>query len=108
MIYRTGSKDFAEIRNHISGRDLAIIGIIADLRLMSGRQIEILHSRGTRVSERRIKGRPPSDGSTCSRSNTGSPEPTNRRSPSWFQGLRLRPGASWPPTATPYKPTASL
>lgn len=42
MIYRTGSKDFAEIRHRISGRDLAIIGMIADLRLMSGRHIEMM------------------------------------------------------------------
>ena len=42
MIHRTGSKDFAEIRHLISGRDLAIVGIIADLRLMSGRQIEMM------------------------------------------------------------------
>ena len=42
MSVRAGSRDLAEIRERISGRDLAILGMISDLHLMSGRQIEMM------------------------------------------------------------------
>src|ERR1019366_9149983 len=38
-----GPKGLRQLRSELSGRDLAIIGQVADLRLMSARQIETIH-----------------------------------------------------------------
>jgi hypothetical protein len=38
-----GSRGLDELRDELSGRDVAIVGQVADLRLMSARQIEAVH-----------------------------------------------------------------
>lgn len=40
---RLGSRGLRTLRNQLSARDLAIVGQVADLRLMSTRQVESLH-----------------------------------------------------------------
>ena len=42
MSARTGQRELAEVRSRLTGRDLAITSMVADLRLMSGRQLEEL------------------------------------------------------------------
>lgn len=42
MSTRTGRRELTELRARLVGRDLAIVGMVADLRLMSGRQLEAI------------------------------------------------------------------
>jgi len=42
MSTRTGRRELNELKTRVVGRDLAIVGMVADLRLMSGRQIETI------------------------------------------------------------------
>jgi len=42
MNSRTGQRELAEVRSRLTGRDLTITSMVADLRLMSGRQLEEL------------------------------------------------------------------
>jgi hypothetical protein len=42
---RVSARQLQEIREHLSGRDLSIVQMVADLRLMSGRQLESVFFR---------------------------------------------------------------